>query len=411
MRVRLSEAGARVSPSRRAASQSGRVCDGIGDGGGMTRIERYIFRTATLAFLAGLFALTAVVWVTQALRQFDLLTSKGQTVLVFLTMTGLTIPSLVAIIAPVALFTGVLYCLNKLNGDSELVVMSASGVSPGTLLRPFLILYCVVFALVGAMTLKIMPWSFDLIAELTAKIHADFITNFARAGAFSELEAGFVFHYRERGPDGSLHGVFMQDRRDPAHITSYIAELGQTVERDGLNYLVLAKGSYQRPQESGDSAIVTFDNYTIDLSQFTPKEETSKRPRERNTAELLFPDPHDETAVRLQGRFRAELLDRLTSPLYAFAAGLIGFAALGEARTTRQGRGVAIGVAVLTFAAVRLMGIAANTFVVSKPHAEAFVWALPIITSLACFDAILNGPLKRAQARIGRMSVRSRAGR
>jgi lipopolysaccharide export system permease protein len=353
----------------------------------MTRIERYIFRTAALAFLAGLFALTAVVWVTQALRQFDLLTSKGQTVLVFLTMTGLTVPSLVAIIAPVALFAGVLYCLNKLNGDSELVVMSASGVSPGTLLRPFLILYCVVFALVGAMTLKVMPWSFDLIAELTAKIHADFITNFARPGAFSELEAGFVFHYRERGPDGSLHGVFMQDRRDPAHVTSYIAELGQTVERDGLNYLVLAKGSYQRPQESGDSAIVTFDNYTIDLSQFTPKEETSKRPRERDTAELLFPDPHDETAVRLQGRFRAELLDRLTSPFYAFAAGLIGFAALGEARTTRQGRGVAIGVAVLIFAAVRLMGIAANTFVVSKPHAEAFVWALPLITSLVCFDA------------------------
>jgi lipopolysaccharide export system permease protein len=377
----------------------------------MTRIERYILRTATLAFLAGLFALTAVVWVTQALRQFDLLTSKGQTVLVFLTMTGLTIPSLVAIIAPVALFAGVLYCLNKLNGDSELVVMSASGVSPGTLLRPFLILYCAVFALVGAMTLKVMPWSFDLIAELTAKIHADFITNFARAGAFSELEAGFVFHYRERGPDGSLHGVFMQDRRDPAHITSYIAELGQTVEKDGLNYLVLAKGSYQRPQESGDSAIVSFDNYTIDLSQFTPKEETSKRPRERNTAELLFPDPHDETALRLQGRFRAELLDRLTSPLYAFAAGLIGFAALGEARTTRQGRGVAIGVAVLAFSTIRLMGIAANTFVVSKPHAELVVWALPLITSLACFDAILNGPLKRAQARFSRMSARSRARR
>ena len=107
----------------------------------MTRIERYIFRTATLAFLAGLFALTAVVWVTQALRQFDLLTSKGQTIVVFLTMTGLTIPSLVAIIAPVALFAGVLYCLNKLNGDSELVVMSASGVSPGALLRPFLVLF------------------------------------------------------------------------------------------------------------------------------------------------------------------------------------------------------------------------------------------------------------------------------
>ncbi|WP_158817947.1 LPS export ABC transporter permease LptF [Methylocapsa sp. S129] len=365
----------------------------------MTRIERYIFRTAMMAFLSGLFALTAVIWVTQALRQFDLLTSKGQTIIVFFTMTGLTIPSLVAIIAPVALFVGVLYCLNKLNGDSELVVMSASGVSPGTLLRPFVILFCAVFALVGAMTIKVMPWSFDIIQELTARIHADFITNFARAGAFTELEAGFVFHYRERGPDGSLHGVFMQDRRDPAHITSYIAELGQTVEKDGLNYLVLAKGSYQRPQESGDSAMVTFENYTIDLSQFTPKEQTAKRPRERTTAELLNPDLGDETTKRLGGRLRAELLDRLASPFYAFAAGLIGFAALGEARTTRQGRGVAIGIAVLTFGLVRLLGIAASTFVVSRPRAELFVWTIPLATCIICLDTIFHGVLFRAWAR------------
>jgi lipopolysaccharide export system permease protein len=377
----------------------------------MTRIERYIFHTAMLAFLAGLFSLTAVIWVTQALRQFDLLTSKGQTILVFFTMTGLTIPSLIAIIAPVALFAGVLYCLNKLNGDSELVVMSASGVSPGTLLRPFIVLFCLVFALVGAMTLKVMPWSFDVIQELTARIHADFITNFARPGAFTELEAGFVFHYRERGPDGSLHGVFMQDRRDPTHITSYIAELGQTVEKEGANYLVLAKGSYQRPQQSGDSAIVTFENYTIDLSQFTAKEAGSKRPRERTTAELLFPDPKDETMQRLQGRFRAELLDRLASPLYAFAAGLIGFAALGEARTTRQGRGLAIGAAILAFAFVRMLGIAANTFVVSKPNAEFFVWAIPLATCLICLDAIFHGPLFGASTLVSQISRGRRGGR
>jgi lipopolysaccharide export system permease protein len=365
----------------------------------MTRIERYIFRTAMTAFLSGLFALTAVIWVTQALRQFDLLTSKGQTIIVFFTMTGLTIPSLVAIIAPVALFAGVLYCLNKLNGDSELVVMSASGISPGTLLRPFIILFCVVFALIAALTLKIMPWSFDIIEELTARIHADFITNFARAGAFTELEAGFVFHYRERGPDGSLHGVFMQDRRDPAKITSYIAELGQTVEKDGLNYLVLAKGSYQRPATSGDSAMVTFENYTIDLSQFTPKEESTKRPRERSTFELLFPDPKDESAQRFSGRMRAELLDRIVGPFYAFAAGLIGFAALGEARTTRQGRGVAIGVAVLIFGAVRLLGIFASNLMASSPRAQLFVWGIPFLTCIVCIDAIFHGPLARMRLR------------
>src|SRR5271163_2491952 len=166
----------------------------------MLRIERYLFRTAAMAFLAGLVTLTAVIWVTQALKQLDLMTDKGQTILVFLTMTGLGLPFLTAIIAPVALFAGVLYCLNKLNGDSELVVMSASGVSPWRLLRPFLGLFTIVFALEAALYLDVMPWSFDAIETMTTLVRADFIANLARPGAFNQLEAGFIFHFRERAP-------------------------------------------------------------------------------------------------------------------------------------------------------------------------------------------------------------------
>jgi lipopolysaccharide export system permease protein len=42
------------------------------------------------------------------------------------------------------------------------------------------------------------------------------------------------------------------------------------------------------------------------------------------------------------GRFRTELHDRLSAPLYVLAFALIAFAALGQPRTTRQGRGAAI---------------------------------------------------------------------
>ena len=133
----------------------------------MIQIERYLFRTATTTFLSGLVVLTGVVWVTQALRQIDLITSKGQTILIFLMMTGLALPSMVAIIAPVALFAGVLYTLNKLNGDSELVVMSASGVSPVRLLRPLALLSGLVFAVVAVLYIQVLPWSFVAIEKLT----------------------------------------------------------------------------------------------------------------------------------------------------------------------------------------------------------------------------------------------------
>jgi len=361
----------------------------------MLRIERYVFRTAATAFLAGLAALTGLVWVTQAVRQVDLMTNKGQSLLVFFAITGLTLPSLVAIIAPVALFAGVLYCLNRLNGDSELVVMNASGVSPGRLLRPLLGLFALVYALEAGLYLDVMPRSFGAIETLTALMRADFISNFARPGAFTELEAGFVFHFRERARDGSLRGVFIQDRRDPAHITTYISEAGKTVEKDGESYLLLSKGSYQRPERSGDSAIVTFEDYAIELSQFIRKGEAIKRSREMTMLELIAADPADAPTSHRAGGVRAELLDRLASPFYAFAAGLVGFAALGESRTTRQGRGVATALAVLVFSTLRMLGIVAISLAASKPDAAYLVWALPVGASAACLDAIFVGPLSR----------------
>ncbi len=367
----------------------------------MSRIERYVLRTAATAFLTGLVVLTGVIWITQALRQIDLLTSKGQTILIFILMTGLALPSLIAVIAPVALFAGVLYTLNKLNGDSELVVMAAAGVSPGRLLRPITALSIAVLAIVAAIYVQLLPWSFGAIENLTTFVRADFISNFARPGAFNDLTLGFVFHYRERTPEGALRGVFMQDRRDPEHVSTYIAEAGKTVEKDGSNYLQLSKGVLLRPQAAGDSAMVSFDDYTIDLSQFSQALAAVKRPRERSTAELLSPSAKDRADSALAGHIRSELLDRLASPLYALVAGLVAFAALGEARTTRQGRGLAIAGAILAFVAIRGLGIAATTLTIGVPAAAVFVWAIPIAAVCGALAMIFrkrlfSAPFRRA---------------
>lgn len=185
----------------------------------------------------------------------------------------------------------------------------------------------------------------------------------------------------------------MQDQRDPARVTTYIAEAGKTVDRDGVSYLQLSKGVLLRPQSAADSAMVTFDDYTIDLSQFMHAVSAMKRPRERSTAQLLAPNSKDKADPVLAGHIRSELLDRLASPLYAIAGGLIAFAALGEARTTRQGRGVAIAGAVLAFAGVRMLGIAATTLAVGAPSAAIFVWTVPLAACIAALALIFRRPV------------------
>ena len=374
----------------------------------MLRLERYLFRTAGAAFLASLATMTAIIWTTGALKEISLITAKGQTLFIFLGVTGLGLPFMTAAMAPIALFGAVLYSLNKLNSDSELVVLAASGVSPMRLLRPFAALSGLVCAALLLLYGLVIPYSFNAIDEMTKRVHADFIANFARPGAFNQLEAGFIFHYRERAPDGSLRGVFIQDRRDPAQISTFISEIGELVEKNDDVYLVLRKGSAQRPSRAGDSSLVTFQDYAIDLSQFLHRgaDGDKPRPRNRDLLSLFKFNENDPSEKGVAGEARAELYDRLTSPLYAIVGGLVAFAALGEARTTRQNRGLAILGAVVVFAAFRIFGFADALMLRGKGDVAGPEWTMvaawggPLLAAILSLDAINAGPASRALGKL-----------
>ena len=92
-----------------------------------TILSRYVFRQASGAVLLILLSLTGVVWIALALRQLNLVTSQGQDTWLFIKMTLLALPNLMALIAPVALLVAAIHVLNRLNSDSELIVMTAGG--------------------------------------------------------------------------------------------------------------------------------------------------------------------------------------------------------------------------------------------------------------------------------------------
>jgi lipopolysaccharide export system permease protein len=235
------------------------------------------------------------------------------------------------------------------------------------------------------LAISVIPESFRALRDLISQVRADVITTETQEGRFVVLDSGITFHFREKKGD-ALEGVFMEDARIPDKPSVYLAERGHTVAIDKASFLILEKGYVQRGQGEGkDPAMVTFDRYALDLSQLAQDaEQTVYKARERSTSDLLSVDGGDAYAQLTAGRFRAELHDRFTAPLFPIACMMIAFAALGTARTTRQGRGAAMAAAIAAIVALRIAIFAISSLIVRSPGAVWLAYAVPIAVIVIC---------------------------
>ena len=374
----------------------------------MGSIDGYIVRTTFGAFFMVLISLTGVIWITQALRGIDLMTSQGQTIMVFLGLTGLAIPSLVLIITPLALMIAVTYVLNKLATDSEIIVMNAAGVPPWFLFRPFLIVTTLVSLMVLALGFYLAPEGLRRVSRWNVEITGDVVTNILHTGQFMSLEPFLTIFARERQPGGRLSGIFIDDRRNPKERVSIIADRGVVVKNATGAFLVLEDGNLQRFEAGrSDPVLVKFERDAFDMSKFGNGLQTAVySARERYFWELIAPDPQDPGYFRNPGQFRAEFHDRISALIYPFVFVAVTFAFLGAPRTTRQSRAVSIAGAILVVAAVRIAGFACSVVTAHNIAAPYIQYALLAAALLISWYVTRNVIVLEVPARLTELLTR-----
>ena len=365
----------------------------------MTIFSRYVFRQAAGAVLLILLSLAGVVWIAIALRQLNVVTSQGQDAWMLIKMTTLALPNLLAIIAPFALLIAALHTLNRLNGDSELIVMTAAGATVWTVARPFIVLAMIVSGAVAYVNHIGMPWSLRHLREFIVQMRTDLLTQVIQPGRFNSPEHGLTFHIRERALNGELQGLIMHDTRDPKQSQSYLAENGLIVKQGKSAFLIMTKGHILRRADMKEPAqIVVFDKYAVDLERFESKTGAAEdlRPRERYYDELVNPAPDSEQFLTDPGKFRAELHERFSNPLYAFAFVMIALAAMGQAQSTRQNRTQRLVFGFVIGAMCRLGGLAVSNAVVVSPKAVPLLYAIPIGAAAIALVLIATASQPRA---------------
>lgn len=361
--------------------------------------SRYVFRQTAGSFLLILFSLSGIVWIALALRQLNVVTSQGQDTMTLVKMTTLALPNLMAIIAPFSFLIASLHVLNRLNTDSELIVLSAAGSKVWTAARPLLFLAVLIAIALALVAHLAQPWSMRRLKEYIVQVRTDLLTQVMQPGRFSSPEPNLTFHIRERAMNGELLGLLMHDTRDKTQAQSYLAERGQIVKQDPNAYLVMSTGHIIRRTDAQDPPqIIAFDRYAVDLDRFEAQDEGEgeMKPRERYFAELWSPNPESPLFKAQPGRFRSELHERLSSPFYPLVFAFVVVALVGQARSTRTSRVESLIIAFLAATGLRLAGLALNNLVATKPALVPVLYAVPLF-GIAASIALIRATDRQRQ--------------
>ena len=369
----------------------------------MRRLDSYIFRQIVGPFFFFVVVFTGVIWLTQSLRIIDMVVNNGQSAGVFLEFTALLLPMVLSIVLPVSLFAAVLYAINRLYTDSEIVVMLAAGLSGTALLRAVSVFSVLVMIAVYALTLYLMPTAQRDMRERLIQIRGDVAMAFVREGAFLNPVHGVTVYLRETGRSGEMFGVFVQDEREPDQIVTYTAQHALLLRDDQGTRLVMFDGIAQVAQTPSTDrlSILRFDQLAYDLTPFdSPAAGRARKPSEMYLPQLLSTDA-EQAAPRSVAEFRAEAHEALSAPLYVLALPLLAVAFVISAGFRRQGFAGRIVMAAIVALALRLTGLAVKSAVTSTQELWPLLYVPPLLGAVAAFWMLAGWrvvPWRTAQA-------------
>jgi lipopolysaccharide export system permease protein len=165
------------------------------------------------------------------------------------------------------------------------------------------------------------------------------------------------------------------------------------LKNENGTFLLLENGNVQRKEvNQRDPAVVSFDRYAFDLSQFSGGPLTRQLAvRERYLWELVAPDPNDPLYKAQANRFWAEANDRIAAILYPLTFVIVTYAYLGAPRTNRQSRGMSMASAIVAVFTLRLAGFACSVFAVHYASVAFVQYAMLAVAMALGLRAIARG--------------------
>lgn len=323
----------------------------------MNRAQAYIFRQVGISTVFIVVTLTAVIWLTQAMRFIRFILNKGLSIDVFFYITSLLLPGFLLITLPVSLFFATLFTLNKLTNDRELIVLRSSGMSHWQAAKPIIFLGGIGIALCYSISLYLLPVSVQEFRRVQTVARENFSAALLLEGTFNSVGPNLTIYVRSR-EGNEIFGILVQDNRKPATPTTIMAKRG-AVEAgpDGPRVLLFDGNRQELDRKSGNLSVLYFKQYSFEVSMLGEDRREWREPGERFLHELLVPGDSEHDRF-YRTKLIAEGHSRLVAPLLALSLPFVALFILLPGQFNKRGQLPRLLAAVAIAAAVQGLAVA-----------------------------------------------------
>lgn len=315
-----------------------------------TLIHRYLIREMlppfgiTLIFFLFIFLMTKLLEVTNFVVNYDVDAWIIGLMLLY------SVPFFLQFVIPMAVMMGVLLAFLRLSSDNETVAMKACGISVYRVLGPAMGFSLLGTLLTAWVTVYAMPWGSTSLKQMTLKLAASSLEVGLKERSFNDQFQDVVVYVGEVDVHGgTLHHLFIEDRRNPKVISTIIAPTGRLHKSTAAlsAHLQLDDGSITQVDLATRSAnAVHFDRYDLRLNLQLDAAKGKGEGKHRSEMSLAEMKNYLRSYGKRDSRYYRTLMDyhkKFSIPLAGLVLGLLAVPLGFQSGGARKSYGVGLG--------------------------------------------------------------------
>ena len=363
----------------------------------MATLDKYILKLCSVSFFFFTMIFSLIIWINNSLSLLDRLAPTGNELAAIAPLMFLTIPDVFVRVLPVSTFASVVFVISRMRNESEFTVMSANGIGPLRMIRPYILFGVLTSVLTLINTMYFAPLSTKTLDTRKSELSQNLSSKKLQSGKFLHPIQGITVFIGDVSPTGELTDILISDRRTVSVVNEYTA-VKAYVSKDEQEFVLIMRDGLLQSYDSENTllSLTQFDELSFDISTFVNNRQDSiiKVKHLPTWVLLTSPSEAEQTTGQSLAVIQEHLHSRLYNGLLPLTATLIGFITLYAGAYSRYGNARYVIQAIFYLVVVKLV----ESNIVGHARLNQGNWPLvyaPLSVGLAVFFSMLLFAEKR----------------